>query len=228
MTASAAPPARARWDLVIFDCDGVLVDSEPIANEVLQEALAWLGLTLDIDEVVATFVGKTVPQCLATIESRLGRPPPADFFDSWRAELYDRFRRRPVRAVAGVEAVLDALDVPVCVVSNGPLIKMQTTLGVTGLLPRFAGRLFSPDSGLPGKPQPDLFLAAAASVDADPRRTAVIEDTATGARGARAAGMTVFGYVGSAFTDPRALADAGARLFADMRELPSLLDEPPA
>jgi HAD superfamily hydrolase (TIGR01509 family) len=224
MHGAARPRAGAAWDLVIFDCDGVLVDSEPIANEVLQEALRGLGIRLGLDEVVETFVGKTVPQCVDTIETLLGRPPPADFFESWRALLYATFRERPVRAVAGVEAVLDGLDVPTSVVSNGPLVKMQTTLGVTGLLPRFAGRLFSPDSGLPGKPRPDLFLAAAAAVGAKPGRTAVIEDTATGALGARAAGMTVFGYVGGRYADPDALTAAGARLFGDMRELPSLLD----
>ncbi|MBN1238624.1 MAG: HAD-IA family hydrolase [Gammaproteobacteria bacterium] len=216
-------PARPAWDLVIFDCDGVLVDSEPIANEVLEQALGAIGIGMPLDEVVETFVGKTVPQCLAIIEGLLGRPAPADFFDAWRRALYKEFERRPVRAVAGVEAVLDALDVPTAVVSNGPLVKMSTTLGVTGLLPRFEGRIFSPDSGLPGKPQPDLFLAAAAAAGADPRRTAVIEDTATGARGARAAGMTVFGYVGGAYADADAMAAAGAVLFTDMRELPALL-----
>jgi HAD superfamily hydrolase (TIGR01509 family) len=225
MGRTAPPSARSAWDLVIFDCDGVLVDSEPIANEVLQEALLGLGIRLGIDEVVETFVGKTIPQCVGTIQALLGRPPPAGFFDSWRAMLYARFRERPVRAVPGVEAVLDALDVPTCVVSNGPILKMQTTLGVTGLLPRFAGRLFSPDSGLAGKPRPDLFLAAAAAAGADPRRTAVVEDTATGAIGARAAGMTVFGYVGGLYADADALAAAGARLFGDMRELPPLLND---
>jgi|SRR5690606_15195705 len=216
---------KSRWDLVIFDCDGVLVDSEWMANEVLQRVLRDVGLNLDMNEVIDTFVGKTVAQDVAIIEQRLGRALPADFFDAWRATLYAEFRTRPVRAVRGVEAVLDALDVPVCVVSNGPLLKMQTTLGVTGLLPRFEGRLFSPDCGLPGKPAPDLFLAAAAAAHADPKRTAVVEDTATGALGARAAGMKVFGYLGGRLNDAAGLSGAGALLFDDMQHLTALLAE---
>lgn len=216
-------PFFGNWDLVIFDCDGVLVDSESIANEVLQRVLRELGLKLDFHEVIDTFVGKTLAQAVVIIEKLLGRSLPADFFESWRETLYTEFRNRPVRAVPGVEAVLDVLDVPVCVVSNGPLLKMQTTLGVTRLLARFEGRLFSPDCGLPGKPEPDLFLAAAAAVRADPRRTAVVEDTSTGARGARAAGMTVFGYVGGVPNDAEGLSAAGAQLFDDMGQLPGLL-----
>jgi beta-phosphoglucomutase-like phosphatase (HAD superfamily) len=128
-----------------------------------------------------------------------------------------------VVAVAGVYAAIDSIDVPTSLLSTGPMPKMPTTLGVRGLLPRFAGRLFTPDSGLPGKPLPDLSLAAAAAAGADPRRTAVVEDTATGARGARAAGMTVFGYVGGGRIHADALLAEGALLFEDMRELPALL-----
>src|SRR5690606_34924399 len=199
--------------IILYTVDVILVDSERIANEELHEALQSLCHDLDVDEVVGTFMGRTVPQCVEIIGTMLGRPPPPGFFDTWRQQLYRRFEERPVRTVAGVEAVLEGLDVPTSVVSNGPMLKIRTTLGVTGLLARFEGRIFSPDSGIAGKPQPDLFLAAAAAAGADPARTAVIEDTATGVRGARTAGMAVFGYVGGRYADAAALAGEGAKLF---------------
>lgn len=212
-----------EWQLAIFDCDGVLVDSEAITHRVLADALRDLGLSLSLDEAFTLFMGNTLPQTVAIIEGRLGRPLPEGFFPAWRERLYATFREVPVRPVAGVEDVLDALAIPVCVVSNGPLRKMRTTLEVTGLLPRFEGRLFSPDLGLPGKPEPDLFLAAAATFGAEPDRTVVIEDSPTGVHGAIAAGMTVFGYAGALHTDAAALAAAGAHVFTQMRELPGLL-----
>lgn len=211
------------WQLAIFDCDGVLVDSETIAHASLAAALEELGLSLTLDEAFALFMGNTLAQSVAIIEERLGRPLAADFFPTWRERLYELFRETPVRSVAGIEEVLDALVCPVCVVSNGPIRKMQTTLGVTGLLGRFEGRLYSPEMGLPGKPSPELFLAAAGAFGADPSRCVVIEDSPKGVAGARAAGMTVFGYAGAPQTDAQELAAAGARVFADMHELPALL-----
>jgi HAD superfamily hydrolase (TIGR01509 family) len=220
---AAVQSVRDKWQLVIFDCDGVLVDSETIAHRVLADALGDLGLRLTLEEAFLLFRGNTMAQSIAIIESRLGRPLPDGFFPAWREHLYAKFREAPVRPIAGVVEALDALAVPACVVSNGPLRKMRTTLEVTGLLPRFEGRLFSPDLGIPGKPRPDLFLAAATAFAAEPARTVVIEDSATGVEGAIAAGMTVYGYAGEAYTDAAELAAAGARVFTDMRKLPALL-----
>lgn len=210
-------------DAVIFDCDGVLVDSEQIAQEVLSELLTRAGVAMTPDEVFTHFFGKTVPQCIAIAEDMLGQPIPDEFIASWRQELYKTFRERPVQAVAGVKDVIQQLDIPYCVASNGPLEKMHTTLGVTGLLPFFGNRLFSPDHGLPGKPAPDLFLAAADAVNADPQRCAVIEDSAGGVHGALAAGMQVFGFTGLPHIDAAALQSAGALTFDSMLELPALL-----
>ncbi|HMB74481.1 MAG TPA: HAD-IA family hydrolase [Gammaproteobacteria bacterium] len=123
----------------------------------------------------------------------------------------------------GVRAALMTIDVPICVVSNGPVEKMRTTLGVTGLLPMFEGRLFSPDLGLPGKPEPDLFLAAARSARVEPARCVVIEDSPGGVHGAHAAGMQALGFTGLAHIDAAALVAAGARTFAHMDELNALL-----
>jgi HAD superfamily hydrolase (TIGR01509 family) len=213
----------ADLDLVIFDCDGVLVDSETIAQEVLSSVLARLGIALSPLEVGERFFGKTVPQCIEIAETMTGRRIPDEFISAWRNELYATFRDRPVRAVRGVKEAVEQLDVPVCVVSNGPIEKMRTTLGITELLPLFEGRLFSPDLGLPGKPEPDLFLAAASSLDAAPHRCVVIEDSPTGVRGAIAAGMQAYGFTGLPHIDAVALAAAGAKLFADMADLPKLL-----
>lgn len=212
-----------QWQLGIFDCDGVLVDSEALTHRVLIDALADFGIELDLAEAMNLFMGNTLQQNIVVIESLLGRPLPKDFFPEWRERLYQRFREEPVRSVTGVEAVLDGLVVPSCVVSNGPVRKIQTTLGVTGLLGRFDGKIYSAESGLPGKPAPDMFLQAARDFGADPGRTFVIEDSPKGVAGAVAAGMPVFGYAGADHTNPDELAAAGARVFQSMTELPGLL-----
>ena len=215
--------ANAGWELAIFDCDGVLVDSEPLAHQVLIEELRHFGIELDLEQAMGLFMGNSLEQNVVVIESMLGRPLPKNFFPEWRERLYARFRSEPVRAVDGIVAVLEGLTVPVCVVSNGPVRKMETTLGVTGLLGRFAGRLYSPESGLPGKPAPDLFLAAARDFGAAPARTFVVEDSPKGVEGAANAGMLVFGYAGSGHVDADELEAAGARVFTRMSELPGLI-----
>lgn len=212
-----------NWQLAIFDCDGVLVDSEALTHRVLIEALAGLGISLDLERAIDLFMGNTLQQNVDLIEELLGRRLPEGFFPQWREQLYARFRSEPVREVAGIGDVLDGLTVPYCVVSNGPRRKMETTLGVTGLLERFAGRLYSAEAGLPGKPAPDLFLAAARDFRADPARTFVVEDSPKGVAGAVAAGMRVFAYAAADYTDAAELERIGATSFTDMRELPALL-----
>lgn len=213
----------SRFDAVIFDCDGVLVDSESIAQEVLSDLLRDMGVKLTSEEVFKHFFGRTVPQCIAIAEGMIGGTLSDGFIAEWRQELYTTFRERPVEAVNGVREVIESLNVPVCVASNGPLEKVQTTLGVTGLLPLFADRLFSPDLGIPGKPAPDLFLAAASAVNVEPHRCVVIEDSSGGVRGAVAAGMRAFGFTGLPHIDSAALEAAGAQTFASMSDLPDLL-----
>jgi HAD superfamily hydrolase (TIGR01509 family) len=223
----AAPNAQSHWQLAIFDCDGVLVDSETIAHRALAQALNELGMKLTLEDAFDLFRGNTTAQSVAIIEERLGRKLAEDFFPVWRERLYELFRQAPVMPIKGVVEALDALTIPTCVASNGTLRKMQTTLGVTGLLPRFEGRLFSADMGIAGKPAPDLFLAAAKALGATPARTVVVEDSPTGVEGAIAAGMAVLGYAGEDYTDPKELEVAGAHVFHDMRELPALLARGP-
>lgn len=210
------------WDLVIFDCDGVLVDSEPVANRVFTESLRAIGLEIGHDEAGATFIGLSMARCVEIIEERLGRPVPEGFVNRLQARTYAAFRAG-LQPVKGVERALERIDLPVCVASSGEHEKMRLTLGLTGLLARFEGRLFSATEVERGKPHPDLFLLAARSLGARPARCVVVEDSAPGVLAARVAGMTALGYAGG--SDGKPLAAAGARLFHAMEELPDLLAE---
>ncbi len=206
--------------LVIFDCDGVLVDSEPVANRVFTEMLAGLGLTTDYAQACREFVGLSMARCLAILEQRLGRKLPAGFEAELQARTFRAFREK-LDAVPGVAEALDRLSVPFCVASSGEHEKMRLTLGLTGLLPRFEGRMFSATEVEKGKPHPDLFLHAAAGMGASPEFCAVVEDSLPGVQAGRAAGMTVYGY--SPGADGAALASTGAILFREMAELPDLI-----
>jgi len=213
-------PRKMRWQLVIFDCDGVLVDSEPVSNRIFADALQEIGLPMDYEQVCREFIGLSMASCVHIIEERLERPVPAGFVDRLQARTFAAFERE-LHPVAGVAAALDRIDVPVCVASSGEHEKMRLTLGLTGLLQRFEGRLFSATEVERGKPFPDLFLHVARRMRAEPAYCAVIEDSVHGVHAACAAEMAAFGYA----TPERAqaLSDAGARVFGDMQELPALL-----
>jgi HAD superfamily hydrolase (TIGR01509 family) len=206
--------------LVIFDCDGVLVDSDRISLRIQAERISALGLPTTYEDCVRDFLGIGMPATLRTIEERLGRPLP----EGWEAELdaavHDAFHRE-LRPVAGIEAALDAIDVPTCVASSGSQAKMRLTLGLTGLRERFEGRVFSADEVERGKPAPDLFLFAAARMGAAPEDCVVVEDSPFGAAAARAAGMRALGY--AADGTGAALAREGAAVFRAMTALPGLL-----
>ncbi|NLG77655.1 MAG: HAD family hydrolase [Xanthomonadaceae bacterium] len=209
-------------DLVIFDCDGVLVDSEPIANRVFAEALAELGLQVSLDEMYADFVGRSMSYCMRLVEARLGRPAPADFVTRLQERTFAAFEAEGLQATEGIHEALDAIALPMCVASSGEIEKMRFTLGLTGLLPRFDGRLFSVTQVEHGKPAPDIYLYAAKQMGAQPSRCVVVEDSPAGARAGLAAGMTVLGYC--AHTPAESLARLGVHCtFAGMRELPGLL-----
>jgi len=207
-------------ELVIFDCDGVLVDSELLSNRVLAQTLAEIGLPMSLEETIATFMGHSMAACVAIIEERTSRPIPSNFVANFRDRTFDVFRRE-LRPVQGIESVLDAIDLPFCVASSGPPEKIQLTLSITGLLPRFAGRIFSAVEVTRGKPHPDLFLHAAHKMGVAPPACVVVEDSVRGVQAAVAAGMRVFGYAD--LTDADTLAAAGARVFRSMAELPALL-----
>jgi HAD superfamily hydrolase (TIGR01509 family) len=209
-----------HWELIIFDCDGVLVDSELLSNRVLAGMLAEIGLPMSLEDTIATFMGHSMSACVGIIEERTRQAIPATFVADFRERSFDVFRRE-LRPVPGIEAVLDVIDQPFCVASSGPPEKIRLTLSTTGLLPRFEGRIFSAVEVARGKPHPDLFLHAADKMGAVRAGCAVVEDSVRGVQAAVAAGMHVFGFAD--LTDADELAAAGAHVFRSMRELPDLL-----
>ena len=205
--------------LLILDCDGVLVDSELLSNGALAEALTAHGHPIGTEETMARFMGRTWADCERIASELLGRAAPPSLEEDYRSRMRARFRAE-LRAVPGVEAALDAIPSSRCVASNGPRSKMELSLGLTGLLERFEGRIFSAYDVERGKPAPDLFLHAAATMGFEPGECVVVEDSPLGVAAARAAGMRVLGF--AARTAPGALGDADA-VFAAMEELPELV-----
>jgi HAD superfamily hydrolase (TIGR01509 family) len=213
--------SKQRFGLVIFDCDGVLVDSELITNRIFVQMLNELGMTISLEDMFERFVGRSMPQCLEIITKMLGRPVPQHFVEEYHARSATALRSE-LKAVPDIETVLAAMRIPYCVASSGTHEKMQTTLGITGLLPQFLGKMYSVTEVAQSKPFPDVFLHAARQQGVAPAECAVIEDTPTGVRAGVAAGMTVFGYC--ALTPKQRLVEAGAHhTFERMRDLPSLI-----
>ena len=211
----------ARFDLVIFDCDGVVVDSERVSHDVFGAFMRSLGAHLTDAEMQERFLGRRLAECLTFVEELTGRPVPADALERYKAER-DRLLREQVLPIEGIREVLEGLTIPYCIASSGDHDKMRITLGTTGLLALFEGRLFSATEVPNGKPAPDVFLFAAERMGAAPARTVVIEDSVNGVLAGCAAGMTVFGFAG--LVPAAKLAAAGAeRVFTHMRELPALL-----
>jgi len=207
--------------LVIFDCDGVLVDTERIAVRIDVIVLAELGWPMTEAEVVERFMGRSDEEMTADIEAHLGRRLPASWEEPFR-HLYREAFAAELEPVAGVVEALDAIAIPTCVASSGTHEKIRFTLGLTGLYERFAGRIFSVSDVARGKPAPDLFLHAAARIGVPPAQCAVVEDSRYGVEAARAAGMRAFGYAGG-LAPKGALAGPQTIVFEDMRELPGLL-----
>jgi HAD superfamily hydrolase (TIGR01509 family) len=207
--------------LVIFDCDGVLVDSELITNRVFAGMLNELGIPVTLEDMFERFVGRSMPQCLDLITKMLGGPVPQHFVEEYQTRSVTALRSE-LKAVPDIETVLAAIRVPYCVASSGTHEKMQTTLGLTGLLPQFRGKMYSVTEVAQSKPFPDVFLYAARQQGVAPADCAVVEDTPTGVRAGVAAGMTVFGYC--ALTPKHRLIEAGAHhAFERMRDLPELI-----
>lgn len=209
--------------LVIFDCDGVLVDSEPVANQVLARALSRVGLVMDEAGSRRRYVGLSLGSIVARAEEELGRPLPDDFLDDLQRDTFAEFRRslRPVPGIADAVAAVRQAGISYCVASSGTLDKMALTLGLTGLAPLFEGVIFSATMVARGKPFPDLFLHAAASMGFAPGEAVVVEDSVFGVEAGRAAGMRVLAYARDG--DPAALAARGGEVFDDMARLPLLL-----
>jgi HAD superfamily hydrolase (TIGR01509 family) len=204
-------------DLLIMDNDGVLVDSEPIANRVLASLLTEYGDPTTYEETVSRYMGTSLAYVREVVEAKLGRGLPADLEWRYHDELFARMRTE-LTPVAGVEAALDAIDLPTCVASSGTHERIEVALKTVGFYDRFAGRIFSSQDVERGKPYPDLFLHAAEHMGAAPAGSVVVEDSPYGVEAAKAAGMTVIGYAG--MTPADRLADAD-HVITSMTDLPS-------
>jgi HAD superfamily hydrolase (TIGR01509 family) len=207
-------------ELVTFDCDGVLVDSDRISLRVQAEWTSALGIETSYEDCVRDFLGLRMPATLRILTERLGRPVPSRWVEGLNAAVADAFHAE-LGPVPGVVDALERITSPTCIASSGSQEKMRLTLGLTGLGDRFAGRVFSADEVRLGKPAPDLFLRAASRMSAAPHRCVVVEDSPFGVVGARAAGMSVLGYAPEG--DGRRLVEEGAITFESMTELPGLL-----
>ena len=212
--------------LVIFDCDGVLVDSEIISNRLLSEALTAQGFPISEAECHARFTGIAMRSTIEMIEAETGRKLPADFETAVRAHDLEVFARE-LQPIPHIHEALERITLPVCVASSGAPEKIRHSLTITGLLPFFEPHLFSAHMVARGKPAPDVFLLAAERMGAKPADCCVIEDSEAGIQAARAAGMRVLGFAGGSHAGP-GYADMLEKhgphaVFDDMRDLPRLL-----
>ena len=216
--------------LIIFDCDGVLVDSEPLAARVLAEAIRGLGLAMEDDEAAEVFLGCSMDMVTEIVEARLGRPLEGcfkrRFFDRLHVEM-----GRDLGAIAGVREAIEKIQKiagvgGLCVASNGEAETVEVSLKAVDLMSYFSGSLFTARAAGRAKPHPDLFLHAAREMNFSPGRCIVVEDSLHGVNAAKAAGMRVFGYAPDA--EPDSLRDhtlfvAGAKILTNMNQLPELI-----
>ncbi|MEH2530469.1 HAD superfamily hydrolase (TIGR01509 family) [Bradyrhizobium sp. AZCC 1588] len=217
-----------NFDLVIFDCDGVLVDSEVISCRAHAETLTRHGYPITAEQVLERFLGVSDREARQTIEREIDRRLPDDFEQQVKAATL-KFYEGDLQAIAHVSDAIGAIGLPKCVASSGTPEKIRHGLTCAGLYDQLAPHIFSATQVSRGKPAPDLFLFAAKQMNTSPERCIVIEDSVPGVTGGRAAGMTVLGFHGGSHCRPGygdRLRDAGAvAVFDDMRQLPGLLEK---
>lgn len=220
-------PRGSAPDLVIFDCDGVLVDSEPLAIAVLTETLAKQGVRLDATQAYERFLGRSFSTMTAILREDFELDLAPETVAGMRAQLFAQFEQA-LQPVAGIASVLAQLDLPICVASSSQPERIALSLKLTGLTPYFGNHVFSATMVESGKPAPDLFLFAAGQMGFAAERCLVIEDSPAGISAAKAAGMKVLGFTGGGHAEPAGLEKKLAMLdpdyiFADMQMLPDLL-----
>ena len=214
---------RVKLALVIYDCDGVIVDSEPVANRVTAAAVSQLGWLITPAESDRHFLGMTFTDMVPVIEARIGRPLPAGWKEALMQTLIDRLAEEATAIPGAISALhgMAALDLPWRIASNSSHEEMRVKFGRLGISQLVQGRVHSHRDVARGKPAPDLFLAAAAAQGVDPAGCVVIEDSVTGARAAAAAGMDCLGY--APHGNEAGLRAVGAVPFRSMFDLPTLL-----
>jgi len=206
---------------IIFDCDGVLVDSEPISISTIVQLANEIGIAMDYDYGVRTFVGNSWKNVAAILEDKLGRPLPPKFEETYRKTSFDRFKKE-LTAVAGVSDLIPQLTLPFCVASSGPPHKIRLNLQLTKLLPYFEGRIYSCYDIQKWKPDPAIYKHAAQSMGFEPKECLVVEDSLFGVKAGVASGCQVYAYAAMAH-NKAALTAAGAHLFYDIEELKELI-----
>ncbi len=207
------------FDLIIFDCDGVLVDSEPLSNQLLCNSLARYGLYMTVEDVIETFVGRSMTSVVSIAEELAGRKLPDDFLDVLQEETFELFKTdlKPVEGIHDVLSHLKDKEKPFCLASSGSFEKMDLTLGITDLRKYFSDNIYNSSQVKRGKPYPDLFLHAAEQMQVEPAKCLVVEDSHPGVQAAVAAGMEVMAYSVRGFDDK--LKKAGGLVFKDMRKV---------
>ena len=217
-----AGATNVPFDLIIFDCDGVLVDSEVISCQAHARVLSRHGYAITAEEVFQRFLGRSTRQANLEVEAELGRGLPDDYHTDLRDDLHRSFAT-DLEAIPHIAAALDRIVQPVCVASSGSHERMRVSLGRAGLYDRFAPHIFSASQVRHGKPAPDLFLYTARRLTTAPNRCLVVEDSPAGIAAAVAAGMTAIGFSGGSHCGPehgsRLQARGTALVIADMREL---------
>ena len=210
-----------KYKCVIFDCDGVLVDSEPLSNGMLVTMANALGLNLDLEYAYKHFKGNSLKNCMLQIEALLGHDLPSSFEHDFRKASFELFRSE-IQPVPGIKEVLDDLSIPFCVASSGPEHKIKLNLELTGLLDYFEDNIFSCYRINKWKPEPDVFIWAAQTMGFVPEECIVIEDSTLGVQAARSGGFDVFGYAAHDYNNE--LGKESTNTFKDMSNLISLIN----
>jgi len=183
----------SKYKCIIFDCDGVLIDSESIAIGVLVDMANYLGANMDFETSLINLKGKSFNSCVNLISERIGKPLPINFESDYRINTFEAFREK-IKPIKGIKKVVENLDIPFCTASSGPENKIRLNLEVTGLLPYFEGNIFSCYEIKKWKPEPDVFLWAAKTMGFKPNECLVVEDSVSGVTAAKSGGFDVFGY----------------------------------
>ncbi|WP_400081095.1 HAD family hydrolase [Winogradskyella sp. R77965] len=211
----------SRYKCIIFDCDGVLVDSEPLGNQVLVDLANKLGANITLDYAFKNFKGNSLQNCVAQIANLIDTEVPTNFIDQYRKLSYEKFKNE-IKPVEGVFDVVSNLKIPFCVASSGPETKIKLNLKLTGLLPYFEKNIFSCYTIQKWKPDPAIFLWAAKAMGFQPTECLVIEDSIIGVNAAVSGGFDVFGFTAHDYNDE--LKDKATNTFGEMLILPKLID----
>jgi HAD superfamily hydrolase (TIGR01509 family) len=206
----------SKYKCIIFDCDGVLVDSEPISNQVMVDLANSYGANIDLDYAMKHFKGSFFESCKNRISQLIDAPLPDTFETDYRSQSFEAFKTGVI-PIEGVKKVLDRLTIPFCVASSGPENKIKLNLELTGLLPYFENKMFSCYTIQKWKPDPAIFLLAAETMGFKPEECVVIEDSLSGVMAAKNGGFDVFGFTAHDYNNE--LAAEATKTFYEMSEL---------